>query len=214
MGARVVTARQWDILFQAISEGKSVKTAAQLARVCREHVFAKRANDPDFRARFEAAYEKSTEGLEEEAFRRAMEGVKRPIVSHGKIVGWALEPSDALMALLLRARKPAVYADKAVAEVRHTIGWTPLTEDEWLAKYGPKGTETILSGDGETPLLPPPTEDDPHERLRRQDEEIARLKARISELTAENKSVKAVARIVDAREEPASPTMAAGSCKL
>jgi hypothetical protein len=47
---------------------------------------------------------------EAEAWRRAVEGVERPIVSGGKVVTTVREYSDALLIFLLKGRRPAKYA--------------------------------------------------------------------------------------------------------
>ena len=52
------------------------------------------------------------DNLEAEAYRRAVEGVERPVYQGGRLVGTVREYSDSLLTIMLRARHPA-YAKTA-----------------------------------------------------------------------------------------------------
>ena len=56
--------------------------------------------------------------LEDEAVRRAKEGVEEPVYQGGKLVGHVQKYSDTLLIFLLKGAKPQKYGDK----VRHTNG--------------------------------------------------------------------------------------------
>jgi hypothetical protein len=56
------------------------------------------------------AIEAGADVLEAEAWRRAVEGVERPIVSGGKVVTTVREYSDTLLIFLLKGRRPEKYA--------------------------------------------------------------------------------------------------------
>jgi hypothetical protein len=75
-----------------------------------------RQNDPEFATAWDEAVAEGVDRLEDEAHRRAVEGYNpRPVYHKGKKVGEIREYSDSLLALLLKSRRPEVYArgDKA-----------------------------------------------------------------------------------------------------
>lgn len=93
--------------------GLSITGAAIHADIPRRTVYDWRDADAEFRAAWDEALEYGSDRLEDEAFRRAHDGVERPLVSAGKVVkdddGVALrirEYSDTLMCLLLKSRRP------------------------------------------------------------------------------------------------------------
>lgn len=69
--------------------------------------------DPDFKLEYQAAYEAGTDRLEDEAFRRAHDGVKKPVFQQGEKVGTVVEYSDNLMRDLLKARRPEKFRENA-----------------------------------------------------------------------------------------------------
>jgi len=109
---KLTPARQKHFL-KALSESGSVRTAAAVAGTSRTRVYELRKADPAFAAAWDEAEEIATDRLEEEARRRALEGVPEPLVSAGKLVrGDDGQPitirrySDRLLTELLRARRP------------------------------------------------------------------------------------------------------------
>lgn len=77
-------------------------------------------DDPDFRARYDAAIAAGTAVLEAEAVRRAVEGVDRPLIGgrfKDEVVAYERVYSDNLLTFLLRARKPDTYKDRVASEV-------------------------------------------------------------------------------------------------
>lgn len=75
-----------------------------------------REAEPDFAAAWDAAVEEGTDLLEDEARRRAVEGVikERGVYYRGDLVGTEIEInySDGLMTTLLKARRPDVYRER------------------------------------------------------------------------------------------------------
>jgi hypothetical protein len=98
----------------------NVYHACRRAGVSRSVVYEWRASDPAFAAAMDEAGEEATDLLEEEARRRAVDGVERLVFGRD---GRALvDPrtgsayverrySDALLICLLKARRPRVYRD-------------------------------------------------------------------------------------------------------
>lgn len=94
-----------------LSAGRTVAAAAGRAKVGVRTTYDRRLNDPQFAAAWEAACEVGIQTLEEEARRRAVEGVLRPVFHAGEKVGSVREYSDTLLIFLLKAKRPAVYRD-------------------------------------------------------------------------------------------------------
>jgi hypothetical protein len=100
-------------------------TAAHAARVCdieRTTAYHARTTDPDFAAAWDIALEDGVQVLEEEARRRAVEGVtkEKGVYHQGVQVGreTVTDYSDTLLIFLLKAKRPEVYRDRT--EVKHT----------------------------------------------------------------------------------------------
>ena len=98
---------------KALSDTGSVTAAVAMAGTSRSRVYELRKADPAFAADWDEAEEIAADRLEDEARRRAVEGVPEPLVSAGKIVrdddGQPIairRYSDALLLALLRAHRP------------------------------------------------------------------------------------------------------------
>lgn len=63
----------------------------------------------DFALRWKAAYADGVDVLEDEARRRAVDGIERPVYQGGVLVGAVTEYSDTLLAFALRGKKPETY---------------------------------------------------------------------------------------------------------
>lgn len=90
----------------------SVTLAARWAKCTRQahHLWTKES--PEYKAAFEEAEIIAARVLEDEAVRRAHEGVKKAIRYKGKIVGYEHEYSDTLMALMLKGALPKKYRER------------------------------------------------------------------------------------------------------
>ena len=109
---KLTQARQRRFL-KALSETGSVTTAAAVAGTSRTRVYELRKADPAFGSAWEEAEEIAADRLEDEARRRAVEGVPEPLVSAGKLVrdddGQSImvrRYSDNLLLALIKARRP------------------------------------------------------------------------------------------------------------
>ena len=98
---------------EALSETGIVSTAATMAGTSRTRVYELRRTDPAFAAAWDEAEQIATDRLEQEARRRAVEGLLEPLVSGGKLVRdddgqpiMVRRYSDRLLAELLKARRP------------------------------------------------------------------------------------------------------------
>lgn len=86
--------------------------AARATRRHRSTWYRWRAERPEFATAWAAALEHGTDALEDEAVRRAVEGVIKPVFHQGKRVGTLKIYSDALLMFLLRARRPEKFTDR------------------------------------------------------------------------------------------------------
>lgn len=99
--------RDWKTPFlAALAEGSSVKCACLKADVARRHVYRTRETDPAFALAWDDASEDGTDVMEDEASRRAVVGVDKPIYHQGVKVDTVKEYSDALLKFLLTGRRP------------------------------------------------------------------------------------------------------------
>jgi hypothetical protein len=93
----------------ALVEFGLVTRAAEIAGISRWSAYQHRAKDSDFAAAWDDAREQFCEALEDEARRRAMDGIEEPVYYQGRQVGTQRVYSDKLLALLLRAARPSKY---------------------------------------------------------------------------------------------------------
>jgi hypothetical protein len=107
-----LTPEKREQFLQALAESGSVTAAVTVAGTSRTRVYELRKTDTAFAAAWDEAEEIATDRLQDEARRRAIEGVAEPLVSAGKLVrGDDGQPvmvkrySDNLLLALLRARR-------------------------------------------------------------------------------------------------------------
>jgi hypothetical protein len=98
---------------KVLSETGSVTAAAKAAGTSRTRVYELRKADPAFATAWDEAEEVAADRLEEEARRRAVEGVPEPLVSAGKLVRdeggqpiMVQRYADNLLLALIKARRP------------------------------------------------------------------------------------------------------------
>jgi hypothetical protein len=111
----------------ALTNGASISCAAKAAGYGRASVYEWRSADADFAAAWDEALDTGTDLLEDEALRRAKEGVDEPRFYEGEICGHVRKYSDTLTIFLLKARRPEKYGDRL--EQRDagnaTVTWLP-----------------------------------------------------------------------------------------
>jgi hypothetical protein len=98
---------------QVLRSGKSVSSAAESIGIARRTAFEWKASDPEFHKAWTDALEAGTDKMEQEAYRRAVDGyVGRPFQTKEGDLIEMIEYSDTLMSLMLKGRRPDVYGDK------------------------------------------------------------------------------------------------------
>jgi len=73
--------------------------------------------DPDFAKQWDSAIEAAADKLEDEAVRRAVEGVQEPVYYKGEVVGHQNKFSDQLLMFVLKGARPDKFADRKQANV-------------------------------------------------------------------------------------------------
>lgn len=100
---------------EALAEGKTVLDAAKQIGVNPKTVYRWREADKKFADAWADAYLIGNDALEEEAQRRAVGGVEKPVFYQGVQVGTVREYSDTLLIFLLKARNPSRYCERVRA---------------------------------------------------------------------------------------------------
>lgn len=97
----------------ALAGGSSIADAAKAASIGLRTAYNWRSDDDAFAADWDEAYAQGAEALEGEARRRAVDGVDEPVFHRGQIVGHTRKYSDTLLIMLMKARDPLRFCDKA-----------------------------------------------------------------------------------------------------
>jgi hypothetical protein len=105
------TLKKDDKFFDALGKGNPVEKALQASGYKRVAVYEWRAKDEEFRRKWDEAIDEAVELMEAEADRRALEGVKKPIMYQGEQVGEIREYSDVLLIFRLKALRPDRYRE-------------------------------------------------------------------------------------------------------
>src|SRR5690606_15500082 len=95
----------------------NVTRSARRAKIARQTVYDWLESDKEFKGRFDKAVKIGLGVLEDEATRRAVEGVLKPVYQKGKKVGTVREYSDTLLIVLLKAQAPEKYKDRVANEL-------------------------------------------------------------------------------------------------
>ena len=103
----------------------SITKAAEVAKVGRQCHYDWLASDQQYRAAFEQAKEQAAQTLEDEAIRRAYEGVERPVTIAGERE-LVREYSDTLLIFLLKGVRPEKYRERF--DVKGELSIAPLTK--------------------------------------------------------------------------------------
>jgi hypothetical protein len=120
-GARQDEGIQKQRYLRALAETGTVSAGVRAAATSWGTVHKWRELDPVFSLAEHQARTEFGDALEEEAKRRAFNGVPRPVFHGGKRVGTVTEYSDRLLEMLLKGAKPEKYHDKLDLEVRQVI---------------------------------------------------------------------------------------------
>lgn len=127
-GEPLGTPRKKKLFLQALMKGASITAAAQEADVSTSTVRKWRNNDVEFAFEWDEAWSSGTDTLEDEAVRRAVKGVRKPVVSAGRLVAYERVYSDRLLEMLLKGRRPERFRDNATIDLNATQALTGAAE--------------------------------------------------------------------------------------
>jgi hypothetical protein len=109
------------VFLEAYAQIGGVTEAAAIAGINRRTHYRK-LNDPTYRAIFQETEEQAAQALEDEAVRRAKDGVRRPVMYQGAPVKigrrtlYHVEYSDQLLMVLLKRFRPQLYREYITPE--------------------------------------------------------------------------------------------------
>lgn len=88
------------------NNGGIVTDAAKDIRISRTALYNHRAVDKEFEKLWDEAADRGVDVIEDEAKRRALNGVREPVYYQGDIVGYIWKKSDLCISLILKAHRP------------------------------------------------------------------------------------------------------------
>lgn len=113
------TPRAQEAFIEALRTGLSIRAACDAAGIGRRTAYDMKAADEVFAAAWAEAIEDGSDLIEDEARRRAVDGVEEPVIAMGRIAktddGKMLtvrKYSDTLMVNILKARRPERYRER------------------------------------------------------------------------------------------------------
>lgn len=126
--------RAREVFVTSLAGGASITRSCEAAGVARSTAYEWRAADEAFAALWDEALDAGNDLLEDEARRRAVQGVEKPVVAMGKVArnddGSVLmirEYSDTLLALMLKAKKPKEYRERIDVNANANVSFVPPT---------------------------------------------------------------------------------------
>lgn len=120
-----ISDEQKQLFLDALSRSGILAVACKAAGITRQSTVNWRKRDPQFAAAYDDAMADAADLLEEEARRRAYEGVSTlKIIGTGDNAREVYETrySDQLMLALLKAKKPDEFAERSKAEISNPDG--------------------------------------------------------------------------------------------
>lgn len=123
-GRAVRTPEIEDRFLEVLATGASVYKAALEVGIGRRTAYEWREADPEFKARWDEAVDCGVDLMEDEALRRAKDGVTKPVYYQGQVCGEVQEYSDTLMIFQLKARRPEKYRENVDVNHRGNVAVT------------------------------------------------------------------------------------------
>jgi hypothetical protein len=94
------------IFLKELRKRGNIADACAAAKVARQTAYGVRKEEPGFKIEWEDALNDACDRMESEAFRRAVEGCRKPVYQSKELVGFIQEYSDTLLIFLLKAHRP------------------------------------------------------------------------------------------------------------
>lgn len=106
------TLRAKALFLKSFADRGIVLRSCAAAKIGRRTVYDWLENDPTFKELYDAALEDAVDAMEDEARRRAVDGVLKPVFQGGVKVGSIREYSDSLLIAILKGRRPSIYRER------------------------------------------------------------------------------------------------------
>lgn len=147
-GIKEIRKLQVDFLLQ-YEQTVMVSSACKKAKIPLRTLYNWMETDEFFKTQFEVSKKRTIDRLEEEAQRRAFQGVKEPVYQGGKKVGYIQKYSDTLLQFLIKHNKKEVYTETVRQEHTGQNGEPIKTEATVISnvdytKLSTKALEEIL----------------------------------------------------------------------
>lgn len=123
-----ITPKRRGKFLEVLAATANVTRASKAIRVSRNALYEHRRADEQFAKAWDDAIDLGTDALEDEAVRRAHDGVLKPVYQQGRKVGTVREFSDTLLMFMLKARRPETFKDRASHELSGPGGGPIKTE--------------------------------------------------------------------------------------
>ena len=124
------TEQRTQLFFDALGYTGCVRDACRIAGLSNVAAYRNRARFPEFARAWDAALERSQQGLIAIAYKRAVEGAEEIIIRKGEVHEIRKKPSDAMLCQLIRQ-------NQAPRQDRDKIITLPEWENRW--RFGDKG---------------------------------------------------------------------------
>ena len=134
MGGMKLTPEKLTAFCAALAETCNVGKACAAVGISRMTAYTWRKDMPDFAQAWDDAMKAGLLALEDEAHRRAFDGVDEPVFYKGDECGTIRKYSDTLAIFLLKAHNPEKYRDNSKVELSGSLAVTSMTDDEIRAE--------------------------------------------------------------------------------
>jgi hypothetical protein len=114
--SQAITPEEWETFFFEFAKTGVLRRACSTAHISPTAVYYHKRKSPLFALRLTIYKDIGGDALEEEAFRRAVEGVNKDIFWQGGVCGTETVYSDSLLSMLLKGAKPDKYKDRVASE--------------------------------------------------------------------------------------------------
>lgn len=141
MATRTATVKLKEKFLARFSECGNVQSACATIGIGRTTLYQWKERDPAFKTLMDAAGEDAADRLETEAWRRAHDGIDKPIYHNGDKIDTIKEYSDTLLIFLLNGLRPQKYRRGMPGMEGGDGGQVTIVIQQFTAPNGP----TVLS---------------------------------------------------------------------
>lgn len=129
---RPITEARWTQFLELLAQTANVTRSSEASGISRMSVYNRRRDDPEFAARYDEAYRRGYEALEEECQRRAFSGFEEPVFYKGRKVATVKKFSDTLAVFLMKGNTDGKFRDRVETTNGSPAGgrFAKLTDEE------------------------------------------------------------------------------------